>query len=214
MAQRNSTKNTAEELFKVPPHSIEAEQSVLGGLMLSDDVLDDVSVIVNASDFYTKQHQVIFDAIFELNRNNKPFDLVSVVAYLGNTGQLETAGDKAYLAELVKNTPGSANILYYSQLVRDKSILRKLIQASNEVSEAAYFPQGKDIREILDIAEAKIMGIAEHGEGKERLYKSMDMLLESAINKIDELFNSEGTITGQETHLTKFDDITAGLQNG
>jgi len=210
MAKKQST----EELFKVPPHSIEAEQSVLGGLMLSDDVLDDVSVIVNSGDFYTKQHQVIFEAIFELNRNNKPFDLVSVVAYLDNTGQLETAGEKAYLAELVKNTPGSANILYYSGLVRGKSILRKLIQASNEVAEAAYFPQGRDIREILDIAESKIMGIAEHGEGKERLYKSMDMLLESAINKIDELFNSEGTITGQETHLTKFDDITAGLQNG
>ncbi|GAB6070299.1 replicative DNA helicase [Thiomicrorhabdus hydrogeniphila] len=210
MAKKQST----EELFKVPPHSIEAEQSVLGGLMLSEDVLDDVSVIVNSGDFYTKQHQVIFEAIFELNRNNKPFDLVSVVAYLDNTGQLETAGEKAYLAELVKNTPGSANILYYSGLVRGKSILRKLIQASNEVAEAAYFPQGRDIREILDIAESKIMGIAEHGEGKERLYKSMDMLLESAINKIDELFNSEGTITGQETHLTKFDDITAGLQNG
>lgn len=203
-----------EELFKVPPHSIEAEQSVLGGLMLSKDALDDVSVIVNSGDFYTKQHQVIFEAIFELNRNNKPFDLVSVVAYLDNTGQLETAGEKAYLAELVKNTPSSANILYYSGLVRGKSILRKLIQASNDVAEAAYFPQGRDIREILDIAESKIMGIAEHGEGKERLYKSMDMLLESAINKIDELFNSEGTITGQETHLTKFDDITAGLQNG
>jgi len=203
-----------EELFKVPPHSIEAEQSVLGGLMLSKDALDDVSVIVNSGDFYTKQHQVIFEAIFELNRNNKPFDLVSVVAYLDNTGQLETAGEKAYLAELVKNTPSSANILYYSGLVRGKSILRKLIQASNDVAEAAYFPQGRDIREILDIAESKIMGIAEHGEGKERLYKSMDMLLESAINKIDELFNSEGTITCQETHLTKFDDITAGLQNG
>ncbi|WP_029407538.1 replicative DNA helicase [Thiomicrorhabdus sp. Milos-T2] len=214
MAKNNSSTNNVDELFKVPPHSIEAEQSVLGGLMLSNDVLDDVVVIVNDGDFYTKQHQVIFEAIFELSRNNKPFDLISVVAYLSNVGLLDTAGDKSYLAELVKNTPGSANILYYSQLVRDKSILRKLIQASNEVAETAYFPQGKDIRDVLDIAEAKIMGIAEHGEGKERLYKSMDVLLESAINKIDELFNSEGSITGQETHLTKFDELTAGLQKG
>jgi replicative DNA helicase len=204
----------AEELFKVPPHSIDAEQSVLGGLMLDDEVLDDVSGVVNDSDFYTKQHQVLFDTIYELSRNNKPYDLVSVIARLENTGQLEAAGDKAYLTDLVKNTPGAANILYYAQLVREKSILRKLIQASNDVSEAAYFPQGKDIREILDIAESKIMSIAEHGEGKERQYKTMDFLLEAAINKIDELFNTEGTITGEETHLTEFDELTAGLQKG
>ena len=210
----NSTPAQAEALFKVPPHSLEAEQSVLGGLMLSNDVLDDVVIIVNAGDFYTKQHQTIFEAIFELSRNNKPFDLVAVVAHLSNTGQIETAGDKDYLAELVKNSPGTANILYYSQLVRDKSILRKLIEASNDVSEAAYFPQGKDIRDVLDIAESKIMGIAEHGEGKERQYKTMDILLEAAINKIDELFNTEGTITGEETHLTEFDELTAGLQKG
>jgi len=209
-----SNNNTPDEMFKVPPHSLEAEQSVLGGLMLSNEVLDDVVVVVNSGDFYTKQHQVIFDSIFDLNRHNKPYDLISVVANLDNTGQLETAGDKAYLAELVKNTPSAANILYYAQLVRDKSILRRLIQASNDVSEAAYFPQGRDIRDVLDIAESKIMSIAEHGEGKERLYKSMDMLLESAINKIDELFNTEGTITGQETHLTEFDELTAGLQAG
>lgn len=202
----------SEELFKVPPHSIEAEQSVLGGLMLSNGVYDDVSAVVNENDFYTKQHQAIFAALTALSRHNKPFDLVACVAYLDSVGQLELAGERAYLAELVKNTPGSANILYYSQLVRDKGILRGLIQASNEVSENAYFPQGRDVREILDIAEAKINSIAEHGEGKERQYKSMDVLLEAAINKIDELFNSEGTITGQETHLTEFDEITAGLQ--
>ncbi len=209
-----SVTKPADELFKVPPHSLEAEQSVLGGLMLSNDVMDDVTGIVNAMDFYTKQHKVIFDAIVDLSRNNKPFDLVSVVSQLENTGEIETAGDKHYLTELVKNTPSAANILYYSQLVREKSILRKLIDASNNVSEAAYFPQGRDIRDILDIAESQIMGIAEHGEGKERQYKSMDFLLEAAINKIDELFNTEGTITGQETHLTEFDEITAGLQNG
>lgn len=214
MAARNPAKSTPEELLKVPPHSLEAEQSVLGGLMLSNDVLDDVIVIVNTDDFYTKQHKVIFDSIVTLSRNNKPFDLISVVAHLSSVGLLDTAGEKTYLADLVKNTPGAANILYYSQLVRDKSILRKLIQASNDVSEAAYFPGGKDIREILDIAESKIMGIAEHGEGKERQYKTMDMLLEASINKIDELFNTEGSITGQETHLTEFDEITAGLQKG
>ncbi len=212
MNHKSAKSVKTEELFKVPPHSIEAEQSVLGGLMLSNGVYDDVSEIVNENDFYTKQHQAIYSALTALSRNNKPFDLVACVAYLESVGQLELAGERSYLAELVKNTPGFANILYYAQLVRDKAILRGLIQASNEVSETAYFPQGRDVREILDIAEAKINSIAEHGEGKERQYKSMDMLLESAINKIDELFNSEGAITGQETHLTEFDEITAGLQ--
>lgn len=212
--QKPNQTPSAENLFKVPPHSIDAEQSVLGGLMLSNEVFDDVMVIVNDGDFYTQQHKAIFTTIFELSRNNKPFDLVTVVEHLDSTGQLELAGDKEYLAELVKNTPGSANILYYARIVRDKSILRGLIQASNEVAETAYFPEGRDIREVLDIAESKIMSIAEHGEGKERLYKTMDVLLESAINKIDELFNTEGTITGEATHLTEFDEITSGLQRG
>ncbi|MBF6056897.1 MULTISPECIES: replicative DNA helicase [Thiomicrorhabdus] len=214
MASSNDHLKTSETVFKLPPHSLEAEQSVLGGLMLSGDVIDDVVTLINAKDFYTKQHQVIFESIIELSRQNKPYDLVAVAARLASTGNLETAGDKDYLTELAKNTPSAANILYYASLVRDKSILRSLIQASNEVSETAYFPQGKEVREILDIAESKIMQIAEHGEGKERQYKTMDILLEAAINKIDELFNTEGSITGEETHLTEFDEITAGLQKG
>ncbi len=209
---KSSQVSGSEELFKIPPHSLEAEQSVLGGLMLSNDAFDDVMAILNQSDFYTKQHQVIFSVICELSRNNKPFDLVACVAYLETTDQLELAGEKIYLVELVKNTPGSANILYYAQLVRDKAILRSLITVSNEIAESAYLPKGRDVREILDMAESKINAIAEHGEGKERQYKTMDMLLESAINKIDELFNTDGSITGQETHLTKFDELTAGLQ--
>ena len=212
--QKKSTTPTPESLFKIPPHSTDAEQSVLGGLMLSNNVFDDVLAIANESDFYTQQHKAIFATINELNRLNKPFDLVTVVEHLTTTGQLELAGDKEYLAELVKNTPGSANIMYYAQIVREKAILRGLIQASNEVAETAFFPNGKDIREVLDIAESKIMAIAEHGEGKERHYKTMDVLLESAINKIDELFNTEGTITGEATHLTDFDELTSGLQKG
>ncbi len=212
MKHKPSLTKTTDELFKIPPHSLEAEQSVIGGLMLANEVLDDVMGIVNQKDFYTKQHQAIFSVITDLSRNNKPFDLVACVAHLEATGQLEVAGDKTYLIELVKNTPGAVNILYYAQLVRDKAILRGLIKASNEVAETAYYPEGRDVREILDIAESKINAIAEHGEGKERQYKTMDTLLEAAINKIDELFNTDGSITGQETHLTEFDELTAGLQ--
>lgn len=210
----NNKLTVAQSPFKVPPHSIDSEQSVLGGLMLSNNTFEDVSAVINEFDFYTKQHQAIYIAITELNRANKPFDLVTVVEFLEASGQIELAGSKAYLAELVANTPGAGNILFYAQIVREKSILRKLIEASNEVAESCFFTQGKDIREILDFAESKIMAIAEHGEGKQRQYKTMDDLLTAAINKIDELFNSDGSITGIETHLTAFDEMTSGLQNG
>lgn len=202
-----------DELFKTPPHSIEAEQSVLGGLMLANDKLEDVSVILKAFDFYTKQHQVIFQSIIELEKKNRPFDLVAVVDALTASGQIEVAGQKEYLIEVVQNTPGAANILYYAQLVREKSILRSLIQASNDISETCYHPQGKDIREVLDVAETKVLAIAEHNSGKQRDYKTMETLLESAIIKIDELFNSDGNITGLETHFADLDKITAGLHN-
>ncbi len=210
----NNKLTVAQSPFKVPPHSIDSEQSVLGGLMLSNTAFEDVSAVINEFDFYTKQHQAIYIAITELNRANKPFDLVTVVEFLEASGQIELAGSKAYLAELVANTPGAGNILFYAQIVREKSILRKLIEASNEVAESCFFTQGKDIREILDFAELKVMAIAEHGEGKQRQYKTMDDLLTAAINKIDELFNSDGSITGIETHLTAFDEMTSGLQNG
>ena len=203
-----------EDLFKTPPHSIDAEQSVLGGLMLSNEKLEDVAVILNEFDFYTKQHQVIFSAIIDLNQKNKPFDLVTVIESLASSGLLEVAGQKGYLVELVQNTPGAANILYYAQLVREKSILRSLITSCNEITETCYHPQGRDIREILDFSESRIMRIAEHNSGKQREYKTMETLLESAIVKIDELFNSNGNITGLETHITKFDEITSGLQKG
>jgi replicative DNA helicase len=200
--------------FKVPPHSIDSEQSVLGGLMISNASFEDVSVVVNEYDFYTKQHQAIYAAICELNRNNRPFDLVTVVELLESTNQLELAGGKAYLAELVANTPGAGNIMFYAQIVREKSILRKLIESSNEVAESCFFPKGKDIREILDFAESKIMAIAEHGEGKQRQYKTINDLLTSALNRLDELFNSDGSITGIATHLSEFDEMTSGLQRG
>lgn len=210
-----STLNTVQQTpFKVPPHSIDSEQSVLGGLMLSNMSFEDVSIVVNEYDFYTKQHQAIYAAICELSRANKPFDLVTVVNALEATHQIELAGGKGYLAELVANTPGAGNIMFYAQIVREKSILRKLIDASNEVAESCFFTKGKDIREILDFAESKVLAIAEHGEGKQRQYKTMDELLATAINRIDELFNSDGSITGIETHLREFDEMTSGLQRG
>ncbi|MBD3611152.1 MAG: replicative DNA helicase, partial [Hydrogenovibrio crunogenus] len=116
--------------------------------------------------------------------------------------------------DLVSNTPGSVNIEFYAETVREKAILRSLITVSNEISEASYFPQGKDIREVLDLAESKVMGIAEHGSGKQREYQTMEVLLNKAVSTIDERFNSDGSITGLATKLNDFDEVTSGLQNG
>lgn len=203
-----------DALFKTPPHSIESEQSVLGGLILDNEKMEEVAIIVNEFDFYTKQHQFIFSAISALHSNTKPFDLVTVIDTLASTGLLEEVGGKAYLIDLVSNTPGSVNILFYAQIVRDKSILRSLIKTSNDISEQCYFPQGKDIREILDSAESKVLAIAEHGMGKQREYQTMKVLVDSAVARINELFQAEGDITGLQTHYTDFDAITSGLQEG
>jgi len=149
-----------------------------------------------------------------LHHKGQAFDLITVVAALESSGQLEVAGEKDYLIKVVQNTPGAANILYYAQIVRDKSILRALIQSSNEISETCYHPQGMDISQVLDIAENRIMSIAEHGTGQQRDYQLMEDLLAVALDKIDELYHSNGNITGLETHLTDFDEVTSGLQKG
>lgn len=203
-----------EALFKTPPHSVESEQSVLGGLILDNEKLEDIAVVLSEADFYTLQHRLIYASIQALHNQSKPFDLVTLVETLTSLGQLDDAGGKDYLIDLVTNTPGSANIAYYAQIVREKSILRSLIQSANEISEQAYFPQGKAISEILDQAESKILAIAEHGSGKQRDYKAMDYLLDAAVRRVDELYNTDGSVTGLPTHLTDFDEVTSGLQNG
>ncbi len=203
-----------EQLFKTPPHSIDSEQSVIGGLMLDNEKFEDVSVQLQVSDFYTQQHQILYNALIELHSQAKPLDPVTVISKLESLGQLEDSGGKKYLVDLVTNTPGSANVLFYAEIVREKSILRSLIKASNEIAETSYFPQGMDVRSVLDIAESKVMAIAEHGAGDQQEYKDMQTLLDSAVSTIDERFNSDGSITGLETHLTDFDELTSGLQKG
>jgi replicative DNA helicase len=213
LSGEQSTANN-DSIFKVPPHSIEAEHSVLAGLMLSDDSIDDIMNMLNENDFYTKSHQLIFRSVIDLARKNHPYDLVSVITHLQSTGEIDEVGGKEYIVEVAQSVANASNLMYYAQLVRDKAILRHLIAACNQISESSYFPKGRDVREILDQAESEVLKIAEHGSGKERNYKEMEFLLEAALTKIDELFNTEGTITGHETHLTEFDELTAGLQNG
>ena len=200
--------------LKVPPHSLEAEQSVVGGLMLENAQFEEVSAIVNADDFYVGAHRTLFEAIATLHEKGRPYDAISVVDFLESSRRLDEIGGKAFVVALLKNIPSGANLLYYAGIVREKAILRQLITAGNEIVEMAYFPDGKSVREVLDVAETRIMAIAEHGADKERDYQTIDVLLAKALEKIETLYESDSPITGLPTHYKDLDELTAGLQPG
>lgn len=199
--------------LKLPPQSLEAEQSVLGALMLSDEAWDQAAEVVTAEDFYRKDHRLIFKAIKLLVDESKPRDALTVAETLNRMGELEEAGGSAYLGEIVKNTASAANVKAYAEIVRERSILRQLIRASYEISDAAYQPQGATPEQILDEAERKIFAIAEQqskGDGPQDL----GTLLTRVTNRIDQLFSSTEPLTGLSTGLKDLDEKTSGLQKG
>ena len=199
--------------LKLPPHSLEAEQAVLGGLMLDEQAWDRVSDRVTEADFYRRDHRLIFQAIALLAAEGSPRDALTVSETLTRLGELDTAGGMAYLAELVRNTASAANIAAYADIIRERSVLRQLIRISNEVSDTAFQPQGATAQAILDEAERKIFAIAEQQQkgGGPQLLKP---LLAKALDRIDRLFQSEEAITGLSTGFTDLDDRTSGLQKG
>jgi replicative DNA helicase len=214
MSQSTSvaSENTLANL-KLPPHSLEAEQAVLGGLMLDDQAWDRVSDRVKEEDFYRRDHRLIFQAIALLANAGDPRDALTVSETLTRLGELDNAGGLAYLGELVRNTSSATNIAAYGDIVRERSVLRQLIRISNEVSDTAFQPQGATAQDILDQAERKIFAIAEQqqkGGGPQALRP----LLQKALDRIDKLFQSTESITGLSTGFTDLDDRTSGLQNG
>ncbi|MCP5180638.1 MAG: replicative DNA helicase [Pseudomonadales bacterium] len=201
--------NTAS--LKVPPHSVEAEMSVLGGLMLSAERWIDVVEICKSSDFYRPQHQLIFEAMISLADDDEPLDAVTVSEKLQSNGMLERAGGLAYLAELVDATPGVTNLLAYARIVRERSTLRQLIAAANQIAEMAFSPQGKDAGALLDIAEKSVFNISE-GRLRDGGPEPVNEILAGAVKRVQELFDSKGNITGLSTGFDDLDDETAGLQ--
>ncbi len=199
--------------LKLPPHSLEAEQSVLGGLMLEDTAWDRAAEIVSENDFYRRDHRLIFRAIAILANEGKPRDALTVSETLNRLGELEEAGGIAYLGEIVKNTASAANIGAYAEIVRERSVLRQLIRVSYEVSDAAYQPQGATSNEILDEAERKIFAIAEQQQkGSGPL--PIRTLLAQTVNRIEQLYSSTDPMTGLSTGFSKLDEMTSGLQKG
>ncbi|CAN5451344.1 replicative DNA helicase [soil metagenome] len=202
--------------LRVPPHSVEAEQSVLGGLMLDNTAWDRISGIANESDFYRFDHQLVFHQIAELIDKGRPADVVTVYEALRNAGKAEDAGGLAYLNSLAQNTPSAANIRRYAEIVRDRSVLRRLISAADGISTTALNPQGKETRQILDEAESSIFRIAEQGQRGEQGFTSLNQLLGEVVTKIDELHarGNASEVTGVPTGFTDLDSKTAGLQAG
>jgi replicative DNA helicase len=199
--------------LKIPPHSIEAEIAVLGGVLTDNSVWEKIIERVFEDDFYRKDHRTIFHAINALDAEGKPFDVVTVAEWLDNHQQLDNAGGLSYLAALAENTAGASNITAYADIVRKRSILRQLIRATNQINETVFNPKGRNSDEILDFAEQTVFEIAEQEARGRKNYRSIKELLVYALDRVDELFHRDSPITGVPTGFDDFDEKTAGLQS-
>ena len=202
------------EALKVPPQSVEAEQSVLGGLMLDGQAWDRIADKITADDFYRKEHRLIFTAIGALVEASGPADVITVSEWLEKNNELQNTGGLAYLASLANNTPSAANIGAYANIVRERAILRNLIHTATRISTGAYSPEGRSAADILDFAERSIFEISEQGAHRRGGFAPIKTLLTKAVDRIDTLFRSESAITGVSTGFKDLDDMTSGLQPG
>ncbi len=204
------------ESLKLPPNSVEAEQSVLGGLLLENEALDRIADILNQADFYRHDHRLIYTHIAKLIEQNRPADIVTVAESLENSAELSSVGGIAYLGALAQNTPTAANIRRYAEIVRERSIMRKLVEVGSGIAESAYNPQGRDAQQLLDEAEAKIFQIAESGNRGSQGFVNIQTLLPQVADRIDYLYQREnqGSVTGIPTGFDDLDERTSGFQPG
>jgi len=202
--------------LKLPPHSIEAEQSVVGGLLLENDALDKIADILSADDFYQHDHKTIYQHIAKLIERNRPADIVTVAESLESTAELSAVGGIAYLGSLAQNTPTAANIRRYAEIVRERAVMRKLVSVGSDIAESAYSPNGRDAQQLLDEAEAKIFQIAEGGQKNSQGFQDIKELLPQVAERIDELFSrdNQSDVTGIPTGFADLDSMTSGLQAG
>lgn len=194
-----------------PPHSIEAEQAVLGGLMLANDSFDGVSALIREEDFFSLDHQLIFKTMQGLSQSDQPLDVITLSETLKGNESLDQIGGDAYLVELTRNTPSAANILAYAQIVLERATVRKLIAAASDIVDKSYNPLGWDSSKLLAEAERRLMEVMED-RPREGGFQYVTDLLRQAIDRIDELFNSDADITGLSTGFSELDGMTSGWQ--
>jgi replicative DNA helicase len=213
MSQANATELVELDQLKAPPYSLEAEQSVLGGLMLDNSLWDDVIGQLTENDFYRRDHRLIFKVMRELTEQRQPLDAVTLVEALDKRSELESAGGLVYLGNLVKNVPSVANIPAYAAIVRERSVLRQLIKVASDVADSVYNPQGRTSVELLDFAERQIFAIAEQ-QVIDSGPRSLKSLLAASVDRIGKLFEAGESITGQACGFADLDGVTSGLQAG
>lgn len=204
--------NRGMESFKIPPHSIEAEQAVLGGLLIVNEAWEQIADVVNANDFYRADHRLIFEAIRRLIDDSQPCDVVTLSEELERNSNLDKAGGLSYLGALAQNTPSAANIKAYATIVRQRSVLRQLIQTGNRISERGFNPEGRDVAALLDEAEREVFDIAEQSAKGSKGFKQVKDLLSTVVDRIDELHARDDHVTGVPTGFKDFDNLTSGLQ--
>jgi replicative DNA helicase len=216
MALAGSPRRPAEAVdgLRLPPHSVEAEQAVLGGLMLDATAWDSVADIIQGGDFYGRDHQLIFGAIAELVEAHSPCDAVTVSEALSGKGLVDEAGGLAYLARLTRDTPSAANVRAYAGIVRDHALLRQLVQAGGEIASAALDTRGRSPGELVEEAERRVFEIAERGTRTRAGFQTVKDILPQTIDRIDMLHQNPGAFTGVPTGYTELDRMTAGLQPG
>jgi replicative DNA helicase len=201
--------------LRVPPHSIEAEQSVLGGLLLDNSAWDRAGDLLTDSDFYRFEHKLIYKAVGELVAATKPADVITVFEQLQMHGKAEECGGIAYLNALAQSVPSAANLRRYAEIVRERAVLRKLIEASDEIATNAFNPQGRSVSQILDEAEGRVFQIGEEGQRNKQGFQPMDQLVVQLIDRVTELAeNGAEDVTGIRTGFYDLDKMTAGLQAG
>ena len=203
--------------LRLPPHSIEAEQAVLGGLLLDNMVFERISDVLSTDDFYRFDHRLIWHQISRLIDKNQPADVVTVFEALQSDGQgSEVSGGMEYLNSLALETPSAANARRYAEIVRDRSILRQLIATADEIASTAFEPKGRDTAQLLDEAEAKMLGIAEQRSRRRDGFQALNTVLAAVVDRIDELYSRDNPsdITGVATSFSDLDEKTSGLQPG
>lgn len=202
------------ERLRLPPHSVEAEQSLLGGLMLDQRAWDQVADVVSAGDLYRADHRLIFASVAALAERNQPADAVTVSEHLQRSGQLEAAGGLSYLARLCEDTPSAANIRAYAKIVRDHAMLRRLIEIGGDIAASAHATEGLSAAEVVDRAEQRVFEIAEHGQRHGAGFVALKQILPKTIDRLDFLSHSPSDITGVATGFAEMDKLTSGLQRG
>ncbi|EMR8573224.1 TPA: replicative DNA helicase [Neisseria gonorrhoeae] len=202
--------------LSLPPHSMEAEQSVLGGLMLENPAWDRIADVVSGEDFYRHEHRLIFRSITKLINEGRPADVITVQEDLQRNEELEAAGGFEYLITLAQNTPSAANIRRYAEIVRERSIMRQLAEVGTEIARSAYNPQGRDAGRLLDEAENKVFQIAESTAKSKQGFLEMPDLLKEVVQRIDMLYSRDNPdeVTGVPTGFIDLDKKTSGLQPG